>query len=218
MTERDDEAPAALRAHFVRHNLTAIALSAFSVAAAIVFWLLLYLAADWAVIFFLNVRDGVDAIAPLHFPLVFSAGALVLCLAATTLRWLQPHERVADREPFWKALLDTVLIAPRLTFAAWGNAAACRFLTKSEMTLAWRLLQKIAAERKINVQSVAVEIPDARAAERIVIALQIADLVYLKKTDEGFFLTMRGDKARELAAVRVRINVGKQPEQKQLGG
>lgn len=212
-----DAIPPALRAHFFHHNLTALALAALSLAGAVVFWGLLYLGAYWLTLL-ASSMGGVDAEMPAHFSLVFVAGAGALSLLAAWLRWRSPHERVPDHQPLWRILIDLLLAVPRMTFAAWGNAAACCFLTETEMTLAWRLLQKIAAERKIDVQHVAVEIPDARARDKIVMALQIADLVYMKKTDEGFFLTMRGEKARALVVPKVRIDVSPRREQPQIEG
>ena len=208
MTAAESDVPASLRAHFFRHNLTALLLAVLSLVSAAAFWTVLYLLCYWLTLLVLTIRLGDDAHAPGFFPLAFAAAAFALCLIAAALRWLQPHEQTGDAKPFWKILADFLLIVPRMMFAAWGNLSACRLLSRREMALAWTLLQKIAAERQVPVQSVAVDIPDARARDNIVLALRIADLIYLKKTDAGFFLAMQGGKMREIAVPKVRIEAG----------
>ena len=84
-----------LRAHFFRHNLTAILLAALSLAGAAVFWTLLYFAFYWLTLLALTIRLGDDAHTPAHFPLGFAAAAFGLCFIAAVLRWLRPHELAA---------------------------------------------------------------------------------------------------------------------------
>jgi predicted DNA-binding ribbon-helix-helix protein len=202
-----DAVPASLRKHFSQHNLTALLLAALSLVIAIVFWVILYAVSYWGTLLGLSVTRGVDTEAPAHFFPAFAVIALGLCLVAAFVRWLRPHEEVADRKPFWEVLLDVILIVPRVTFGVWGNLSAILFLSQREMAMAWELLQQIAAARQIDLRSIAVEIPNSRARNKIVTALQMADLVYLKKTDDGFFLAVRGEKAQELAGSRVKIEV-----------
>lgn len=214
---RDTAVPASLRAHFFRHNLTALLLAALSLVSAAVFWVVLYFVCYWLTLLVLTIRLGDDAHPPVFFPLAFAAAAFGLCFIAAVLRWIQPHEQTGDAKPFWKILADFLLAVPRMMFAAWGNLSACRLLSRREMALAWMLLQKIAAERQVPVKSVAVDIPDARARDNIILALQIADLIYLKKTGDGFFLAMLGGKAREIAAPKVRIKAGEGRDTPRIG-
>lgn len=202
--------PASLRAHFRQHNVTAVALAACTLVGAVLFWSGLYFVLHWFTLLFATILNGDDAHMPAHFTLMFAGAAFGLCFIAAGLRWMQPHEQTADRKPFAEILGSFLLVIPRITFAVWGNLSACRFLSEREMEIAWRLLQKITAERQINIQSVAVEIPDPRVRDKIVFTLQVAELVYFKKTDEGFFLATRGGKARELAQPKVRIEVAGQ--------
>jgi hypothetical protein len=206
--------PPPLRAHFRRHNLTAIALAFVSLLVAVVSWGALFFVGKWMVVLAVSVGTGVDARVPENFAAWFFLLALALCFVAAFVRWLWPRAEAADRRPLWENLLDVILIVPRITFGVWGNLSAVLFLSRREMAFAWRLLEKIADEKKIAFEQVAVEIPPRRLREKIVLALQLADLVYLKKTNAGFFLAIRGgSKAVELLEPRVRIGV---PERERL--
>jgi hypothetical protein len=204
-----DAIPSALRAHFARHNRHALLFAALTLVAALVFWAVIYATAYWLTLLGLAVVRGEYAQVPAWFLTAFLIVALVLCGISYAMRRASPNELPRDDKSFFDICADFLLAVPRMTLAVWGNLSAYQFLTEREMRLAWRLLQKIGEQRRLGIHSVAAEIPDRRLEQKIVLALQLAGLIELKKTDDGFFLALHGDEARALCEPRVRIETGR---------
>lgn len=176
--------------------------------AACVSWALLYFVAYWLILLLLAINNPADAEMPRNYSAVFITVGAVLCFLAWIMRRLSPDEYPRDRKSIWEILLDFVLMVPRMTLAIWGTLRALQFLDDHELSLAMRLLQRIEQETSVPVYSVPLEIPDERSREKVVLALQIMELVDLRKKENDLVLTMRDDRARALCQSLIRLNLG----------
>lgn len=217
----DDPALKRLRAHFARHNRLVLGLSLVTFLAAGASWALLYAAAYWLVLLSLSVSRGADAMAPQAFPFVFAGVALALCLLAWLMRRHSPDGLPRDRKRPWELALDLLLMVPRMTLATGETLTAWISLDRHEASLALALLRRIEHEKTLPVHAVPAEIPDVRAREKILIALQVSDLVVSRRTEGGnargaggggadgrvLILALHSEVARELCREYVRLRL-----------
>lgn len=196
-----------LREHLRRHNrrVLMLTIAAFLIAAAL--WAALYLAAWWL---FLLAGTAVLALDfhPRAAPVGrgFCAAAALLCLCAWMARRLHPNEAPRDRKSFFEHLLDMLLAIPRWTLLAFGTGAAAARLSDAELEYAWTLLRRMSkADHPILMQQLPAEIPDPAMRKRIVLALQLADLIEIRVASTGPVIAFRNEEARLLAQDRVRL-------------
>jgi hypothetical protein len=155
----------------------------------------------------ITIDRSVDAEMPPHFSIAFVLVGAALCFVAWTMRQISPDEYPRDRKTFWEIMLDFVLLIPRMTLAIWGTLRALQFLDDQELSFAMRLLQRIDENNSLPIYSVPLEIPHEGTREKIVLTLQILELVDLRKKDEDLVLTMRDDRARALCQALIRLNL-----------
>jgi hypothetical protein len=198
-------APDRLRAHFARHNRRVLIFALITAAAAVTAWALLYFIMYWLVLLMLTVNRPLETEMPVFFPHAFIGIALALCFWAWLLRRVSPDESPRDKKFIWEIVLDVILMVPRITLSIWGTLRAYQSLDKRERGLALNLLQRIERDEPLPVYAVPQEIPDERARIKILLALQITELVNLRKRDEDFVLALRDENARALCHPLVRI-------------
>ena len=142
----------------------------------------------WLTLLFATVSRGIDATLPEMVPTLFiySAGLLLL------LTWAAHRRRKSDlprdhmsRSPI---ALDIVLAVPRATLAVWTNLTAWQNLSANEIALAAELLLQLEQERRIPMHRVPLEIPDDTTRSRVLLALQITELLRLQHTEEMTWL------------------------------
>ena len=196
-----------LRAHLRRHNRRVLGLTILTSIAAIVLWAGLYFVAWWLFLIAVTVARPFD-FQPVAGPLVrgFAATAAVLCLSAWIARRLRPNEAARDHKGIAESAMDVLLAVPRVTLAIFGTGAASARLSETELEQAWDLLRRMnESEKPIRVQELPVDIPDASAREKIILALQLSALIELRQTSLGPVLAFRNAQARRLAEDRVRL-------------
>lgn len=198
-------APDRLRAHIARHNRRVLIFALITTAAAVTAWALLYFIAYWLVLLSLSAAESREAQVPPFFPHTFIAVALALCFLAWLLRRISPDESPRDKKFMWEIVLDFILMLPRITLSIWGTLRAYQSLNARERGLALNLLQRIERDEPLPVYAVPQEIPEERARIKILLALQITELVNLRKRDEDLVLALHDEKARALCHPLVRI-------------
>jgi hypothetical protein len=202
---RPDQIPPAFRAHFARHNRQALLLAALALVVSLAFWLLLFFVIYWITLLGLTIAHGIDAQMPRSFKLAFAGSALLLCLLSLLTQ--KTDHAARDKKSILEVMGDFVFAVPRATLAAWGNLRAYQFLNEAEMQLAWRVVEKLGRERRIPASEIGGEIAAPGPREKVITALQIVQLVEIWKTDDGFVLKLSNEKARALAAPKIRLTV-----------
>ena len=200
-----DGIPDAFRAHFARHNRQVLALTIFTLVAAVLLWAVSFIAVYWLVLLAVTTAHGIDAHPPASFPPIFILSAFGLCVLAWAAQKIRPDYFPRDKKSPFEIFMDFVLAAPRVTLAVWGNVSAWISLSEDELVESWEFLQTVARARKVNIQSLPLEIPNYVLRSKVIFALQLAGLIELRRNDEGAWLALQGEKARKLARETVKI-------------
>lgn len=205
MVSPASEPPLAFRRHFAAHNRRVVLLLILTGLLVILGWLLCYGVTLWLVLLVRTVAAPLDEVAaPPHFPLIFVLASLLL-LGGLALARRHAIERLADRTRWWQHLFQVLLALPVATHSIWGTFTACQFLQPHEIESAWALLQRIHRDRRLPIQFVPQEIPDEKERHRVLVALQITDLIRVVQVGQEIRLVLSGDEARRLAGPRVRL-------------
>jgi hypothetical protein len=178
------ELVSALRRHFARHNLEVLALTLLTLVTAAALWAVLYGFAYWLLLFGISAVRGIDAEMPATFTKVFLLAAAALLSMAWIDRRLHPNERLRDYKSFGAILADFLLAIPRVTLAIWGNFSAWQRLTHDELILAAALLERVAREKRVELRSTPLDIPQEDAREKIIFALLLSRVLEFRR-EEG---------------------------------
>lgn len=173
--------PAALRAHFARHNWQVLGFSALTAGAAVVLWAALYVVSYWLTIFGITIARGSEAAMPRGFTLGFALAASSLLLAAWIDRWATPNALPPDKKPRLEIALDFLLATPRATLAIWGNLSAWQWLSRPQLELAADLLAQLLPNGRMALHAVPLEIPDDAARDKIVFALLVTGVIEMRR-------------------------------------
>jgi hypothetical protein len=201
-----EEVPTALRKHFASHNRRVIFLAIFTLVFAIAAWALAYFILHWLTLLAMTVFIDIDASPPPDFAVVFILSGLALVALVLITHRLHPIERLSDRKRWWQIAGDLILAVPRATASIWGTISAYQFLDERELELAWRLMKRIHEQRRLSIFSVPQEIAGERDRNRILVALQLTDLVEVHTIGSEIRLLLRED-GRRICAPRVRLNL-----------
>ncbi len=193
------EIESALRLHFSRHNARVVLLAALTLAAAAVLWAALYLLAQWLTLLASVAISGEDTPVPRAFPATFAAVAAGLLGCAWLDRRLTPDERARNEKTAREILTDFVLAIPRVTLAAWGTLTAWQRLSRTDLALAAALIEQLATLHRMPLHAAGIEIPDAAAREKILFALQLTEVIDVRRNDRGFWIALHPPHAGEIA-------------------
>lgn len=208
----NDTVPAPFRAHFKRHNRRVLLLAFFTLLLALGFWALIYLAVYWVTLLTLTAWRGIDATMPGFFMEGFVASAVILCAIGYIAHRISPDESPKDKQTWWKIAFDLLLAIPRVTLTAWETLTAYRFLNERDLTAAWWLAEKVGREEKISMQSIPVEMPDPAQRRKVILSLQLAELIDVHRENRELVVTLHDKKARLLCQPHVRIHTRKGSE------
>ncbi len=201
------EVPASLRRHFAAHNRRVVLLLFLSIVLVVVGWMLCYAFALWLILMVRTLAAPLDSAGvPTRFPLLFALASLLL-VAGLRLARRQNIERPVDRIRWWQHLAQVVLALPAATLSVWGTFTAYQFLKPHEIESAWHLLRRIHRDRRLPIQFVPQEIPDEEERHRVLVALQITDLVRLIQVGQEIRLLLHGDEARRIVGPRIRLHL-----------
>jgi hypothetical protein len=188
--------------HLGAHNRRVALLSVLTLLAAVALWYLLYGTASWLTLLFVTAVKGTDAFMPGIFPTVFwsvSAGLLVL---AWIERWLHPDDRPKDHKNAAEIVLELILAVPRLTLAVWGTLSAWQHLTRWETAAAAGLIDRLASEHRLRLQSIPLEIPDAKSRFKILFALQLVQVIDIRREDRELWVMLNALRPKGLGGGR----------------
>lgn len=200
--------PRALRAHFASHNRQVILLAAAASVAALAFWTILYLGIEAVVMIASTASRGTDFTETPALRAAYIAGAAFVCALVFIAQRFSKRRLPPDHTSLGRTFSDIVLMLPRMTVFIWNGLRAWQTLKPREMRLAWRVLQRIEQERRVDLATLPLEIPNDGEREKIVVALQLVELVEIHPGDEGFYMRFTNDKARAMCQQLVRIPMG----------
>jgi len=205
---RPQNVPAALRAHFQRHNRRVLGISVATLGFSFLLWAAVYWFCYWVLLLLLTTLQGIDAIAPAGgYTLAFGAFAIGLCLISFFEQRIWPFHRPNDRQNAFGMFMDLILGLPRMTVSSGLTLAAYHALEESDLVMAWEVLQKIEKEGPLPLQRIPMEIGGEDRQKHVLMALQWSGLVELKATQEGLELRLANEEAKRLAQPIVRIHV-----------
>lgn len=177
----NDRLREALRRKIDAHNRLVMLSSICSVFAVAAMWIFLYFAVQWALAMSATVMKGVDAVMPQDFRRTFALFAAGLLGAGWLARRFGFYRRVREDRSAGVVLLEMLLLPARATFAALGNLRNRLRLDEDDLQAATDLLVRIVRAGKLPATAVPVEIPGDSARERVLFALQLLELIYLRQ-------------------------------------
>jgi hypothetical protein len=190
---------AALRAHFAEHNRRVVLLALLTLAVATGLWYLAYAVLFWLTLLAVSATRGMDARPPEILPVLFiySGGLLVLITWIAHRLW--PNDMPRDDKKPLDVAADFLLAIPRATLAIWGNLSAYHRLSPLELEYAAQLLQRLTTEPRLPIYRLPLEIPDQVMRRRVVLGLQLVQLVHLVHNRNGIFLSLSKQGVKALA-------------------
>ena len=180
-----------LRRRFAEHNRLVLLIALLTLLVTAGLWYLLFAVLYWLAFLFASVAHGMDARPPDALPALFiySAGSLVL------LTWLArrrfENEMPKDEKAPWEIAAEFLLAVPRATLAVWGNLSAYQRLDARELALAADLVERLASERRVPVHQVPLDIPDPQDRMKILLALQLIEVIQVTHSEQTAWLSMR---------------------------
>ena len=180
----------ALRAHLAAHNFRVALLSFLTLLGAGALWYGLYLAANWLALLFSTAVEGTEARVPGGVENLFWFAAAALLAVAWIDRRLRPDDRARDHKSIREQVWECVLALPRLTLSVGGTLSAWQHLDRRELTEAVFLIERLSVERRIRLNSLALEIPNAPRRFKILFALQLVQVIDIRREDREFWVLL----------------------------
>lgn len=180
----------ALRTHLAAHNLRVALLAALTLIAAVALWSALHLAADWLALLFVTAVEGTEARLPTTVENAFWFAAAVLLAVAWIDRLWRPDDRPPDHKSISAILWEILLAVPRLTLSVWGTLSAWQHLDARERMEAVALIERLQHERRIRLSSMALEIPNAPRRFKILFALQLVQIIDIRREDRELWVSL----------------------------
>jgi len=185
-----------LHAHLARHNLRVAALALVTLLLAAALWIMLYGLVCWLMLLALSAEGVTETGIPRTFLRWFVGLALVSTAWVWFLRRLPRQEIARDSKHPVEVASEFLFAIPRVTLSTLSMISAWRRLSATELEQAAALIHRLADERRLPLPSVPQEIPDARARERILLTLQVMQIIDLQKRDRDWFVTLHVSRPR----------------------
>lgn len=177
----NDRLREALRRKIAAHNRLVALSSICSVFAVAAMWVFLYFAVQWALAMSATVVKGVDAVMPGDFRRTFAIFAVALLSAGWLARRFGLYRRLREDRSAGLVMLELLLLPARATFASLSNVRNHIRLSEDDLQAATDLLVRIVRAGKLRATAVPVEIPGDSSRERVLFALQLLELIYLRQ-------------------------------------
>jgi hypothetical protein len=185
-----------LRAHLARHNLRVFFLAFATLLFSLGLWVVLYGLAIWLTLLVVSAEGVTETGVPRTFLPWFIAFALVSVAGAWLGRRFLRQEIALDKKPPVEVASEFLLAIPRVTLSIFSTISAWRRLSAAELEQAASLIHRLAEERRIPLPSVPQEIPDARSREKVLLTLQVMQIIDLQKRDRDWFVTLHVSRPR----------------------
>ncbi len=188
--EKSASVARALRSYLAAHNARVVLLATLTLLASVVLWYALYLGANWLALLFVTAVEGTEARLPVVVENAFWFGAAALLALAWIDRQMRPDDRPKDYKSATELVLEIVLAIPRLTLSVWGTLSAWQYLDARERAEAVALIERLGEERRIPLSRMAVEIPHAPRRFKILFALQLVQIIDIRREDREFWVSL----------------------------
>ena len=185
-----------LRTHLVRHNLRVLGLAFVTLLVAVALWILLYGLGCWLLLLLASAGGSSESGIPRTFLRWFIGLALVSMAWVWLCRRFLPHEMPRDKKAPLEIASEFLLAVPRITFSMFTTISAWRRLSDGEFEQAASFIHRLAAERRMPLPSVPQEIPDAGSRDKILLTLQLMQIIDLQKRDRDWFVTLHVSRPR----------------------
>lgn len=199
-----DTVPPEFTERFVDHNRSCWVAAILSVCGAALAWLLFFAIFTGAVLVFETVRTNSTELMrpPPWYWIAGSCGAVAIFIWGALNRRRNRYRLPPDRPIIgWHLFPEFLLLPPRLTFAIWDHLAARVPLNAFDREEAWRLLQTIYVNRRVEIWQLAQEVPDDRRRNRLIQALQLTGWIDLHRGEETWFYRVLSDQEPILRAL-----------------
>lgn len=196
---------AALREIFGQHNRHVLGLAVATLLFAAGCWLAIYIGVFWLCLLALTAMKGAEAAVPASFGWAFAGGAAVICVWVGIARWREPDERPRDDKQFWEIAADLLLAVPRSTVAIWETLHALIFLRPAQIQVAAGLMNRLHVTGSLPVHALPLELPDSAGRDRILVALQLVELIRFQRRGNELVVALSGPGSVPRRSVRVRI-------------
>ena len=189
--DRREQRLAWLRRRFAEHNQLVLLLAVLTLFVAAGLWFVLFAVLFWLSLLFTSVADGVDAQRPDILPALFiyAAGLLLLLTWMAGSRFA--NAPLKDKKSPLEIAAEFLLAVPRATLAVWGNLSAWQKLDEREMELATDLIARLLEERRVPLHQVPLDIPEPRDRMKILLALQLIEVLQVSNSDATVWLSIR---------------------------
>lgn len=188
----------ALRREIVGHNLRVAWIALLTLLVAAGLWIVLYAVCAWVILIFLVAVDSQHPALPHGFTVLFAVAAACSVAYAWLDRRLTPNDLPRDDKTSGEVIADFLLALPRITLAIWGTLRATLWLPAPERAEAAAFLHRLAGVRRIPLHSVPVDIADAQARFRILFALQILEIIDLRRDENEITIRLNSARPRSL--------------------
>lgn len=188
----------ALRREIVAHNLRVAGIALLTLAFAAGLWVVLYAVSCWVMVFGLAIAGTSRTELPHGFTLLFAVAAACSLAYAWLDRRLTPNDLPHDDKPPGEITADFLLALPRITLSVWGTLSAALWLDAGELADAAAFLHRLARERRIPLHSVPLDIGDAQARFRILFALQMLEVIDLRRDERELTIRLSAIRPRTL--------------------
>lgn len=179
-----------LRRRFAEHNRLVVLLAVLTLLVTAGIWYLLFALLYWLAFLFEGVVHGMDARPPDALPALFIYSAGLLLLLTWLARKRFDNEMPKDEKTPGEIAMEFLIAVPRATLAVWGNLSAWQRLDARELGLAAELIERIADAGRVPLQQVPLEIPDPRDRMRILLALQLIEVLSIRQGEDAVWLSL----------------------------
>lgn len=103
-------------------------------------------------------------------------------------RWRKRYRPPSDRMIIgWHLFTEVILLPARTTFAILDHLTARISLSRTEVREAWQLLLVIFELQRAETSRLAMDYPNGRKLQKLLLALQLADWIDLHRGDDDWF-------------------------------
>ncbi|MDR3406147.1 MAG: hypothetical protein P4L99_26915 [Chthoniobacter sp.] len=179
-----------LRSHLAAYNRRVLALAVATLVAALAAWALLYFVSCWLMVLGFAVSGSPRTRLPHGYWMLYAVTALCAICYAWIDQRLTPNVRPRDKKSVLEIVMEFVLAVPNMTLAVGGTLAAWQRLSDEDLLAAADLLHRLGEEKRVPVSSVRLQIPDPKAAVRILFALQMTEVIDTHRDGNEFWLRL----------------------------
>lgn len=179
---------AALHRKIAAHNRLVTLTAISSCAAVVVMWVALYFLTHWFFVMLSTVLRGVEAEAPRHVNRTFALAVIVEFATYFLVRRSGFYQRLHDERGLLSTALELCLIPARATVGTILNFRNRIRFTEEDLISATDLLVRVVRAGKLPASAMPVEIPDETSRERVLHALLLLNLIYIRQgKDENYY-------------------------------